>query len=428
VNVVAVALGVVVLNKQLRPLGTVAEMADQAQWIATWAASPQAAGPDDLPPAAPHRDGLVFAGSTLRQTVHATLGGQRIRLRLSNACGGTGLPVTGVCLALPRDGRAGVSAIRAGTSRQVTFGGQPGIDLPPGAEAVCDPLDFGLAPGSNLTVTMYLARGQAPGGVTSHPGSRTTSYLAAGNRLAGEDLAAAVLTDHWYFLGGLEVQAGPGAAAVVIVGDSLTDGRGSTTNANDRWPDRLFARLQSDPATSRVAVLNQGIGGNRVLSDGLGPGALTRLDRVLAQNGVRWLVVFEGVNDLGTAEPTQTAQQNAARDLISAYRLMIARARALRVLVFGATLTPFGGHVTYDDSRGRREAARQAVNQWIRSGNEFDAVFDFDRAVRDPAGPRRLLAPYDSGDHLHLSPAGYQALADAVPARLFSALADAAGQ
>ena len=403
-------------------------MADPAQWIATWVASPHAAGPDDLPPAPLHGDGLVFAGSTLRQTVHVTLGGQRIRLRLSNACGSAALAVAGVCLALPRGGQAGVSGIQAGSSRQATFGGQPGIDVPPGAEAACDPVGFGLAPGSNLTVTMYLARGQESGGITSHPGSRTTSYLAAGSRLTGEDLTAAALTDHWYFLGGLEVQAGPGAAAVAIVGDSLTDGRGSTTNGNDRWPDRLFARLQSDPATSRVAVLNQGIGGNRVLSDGLGPGALTRLDRVIAQNAVRWLVVFEGVNDLGAAEPTQTAQQNAARDLISAYRLMVMRARALQMLVFGATLTPFGGHAGYDDSGGRRETARQAVNHWMRTSHQFDAVLDFDRAVRDPSSRRWLLAPFDSGDHLHLSPAGYQALADAVPARLFRPPPSAAGQ
>jgi lysophospholipase L1-like esterase len=223
------------------------------------------------------------------------------------------------------------------------------------------------------------------------------------------------------------VQAGPGAAAVAVVGDSLTDGRGSTTNGNDRWPDRLFARLQSGPDASRVAVLNQGIGGNRVLSDGLGPAALARLDRVMAQNAVKWLVVFEGVNDLGTAGPTRTAQQTAAQDLISAYRLMITRAQALGMLVFGATLTPFGGHATYDDPRGRREAARQAVNDWIRSGQRFDAVLDFDRAVRDPACPRRLRAGYDSGDHLHLSPAGYQALADAVPAVLFAAPPAAAG-
>ena len=388
-------------------------------WISTWVASPQPAGPDDLPPAPLRRRGLVFADCTLRQTVHVTLGGQRLRLRLSNAYGSADLNLTGVCVALPRDGRAGVSAIQAGTSRRLTFGGQPGTDIPAGADAASDPLDFDLAAGSNLTVTMYLARGQTPGGVTAHPGSRTTSYLAAGNQVTGQDLAGEIPLDHWYFLSGLEVPAGAGACAVAIMGDSLCDGHGATTNGNDRWPDRLFARLQLVPARSRIAVLNQGIGGNRVLNDGLGPSALSRLERdVLAQNAVRWLIVFEGVNDIGTAGPTQTAQQNVVQELINAYRLIITRARASGILVFGSTLTPLEGHDLYDAPPGSREEARQAVNQWIRTSREFDAVLDFDRAVRDPASPRQLLPAFDCGDHLHLSPAGYQALADAVPARL----------
>jgi lysophospholipase L1-like esterase len=397
-------------------------------WISTWVASPQPAGPDDLPPAPLRHRGLVFADCTLRQTVHVTLGGPRVRVRLSNAYGAKDLNVTEVAVALPRGGRAGVSAIRTGTSRRVTFGGQPGTDIPARAEVASDPLDFDLAAGSNLTVTMYLARGQTPGGVTAHPGSRTTSYLAAGNQVADQDLAAALPADQWYFLSGLEAQAGAGAAAVAILGDSLTDGRGSTTNGNDRWPDLLFTRLQSDPATSRVAVLNQGIGGNRVLSDGLGPAALVRLERdVLALGAVTWLVVFEGVNDIGTAGPTKTAQQNAAQDLINAYLRTIARGRASGIQVFVATLTPLRGHEGYVDSRGRREAARQAVNHWIRTSGQFDAVLDFDQAVRDPARPQRLLPSFDCGDHLHLSPAGYQALADAVPARLFRAPPEAAG-
>jgi lysophospholipase L1-like esterase len=401
---------------------------ENRQWISTWVASPQLTEPEDMPPPpfTPLADSAVLAGSTplvnttLRQTVHVTLGGQRIRLRLSNVSGGADLPVTHASVARPRGGRAGASAIEAGGASRVTFGGRPDADIPAGAEAVSDPVDFDLAPDSNLTVTLYLARGQASGEITSHPGSRTVSYLASGNHAGDEDLAAAVPVEHWYFLSGVEVPAGPGAAAIAIMGDSLTDGHGSTTNGNDRWPDRLFARLQSEPATSGLAVLNQGIGGNRVLNDGAGPAALARLEHdVLTQNAVRWLILFEGINDIGTAPATESGQQNAVHDLINAYRRITERARAARMLVFGATLTPLTGHELYDNPPGPREVTRQAVNQWIRTSGQFDAVLDFDQAVRDPASPHRLLPTFDCGDHLHLSPAGYQALADAVPLPLF---------
>jgi lysophospholipase L1-like esterase len=375
-----------------------------------------------MPPAPFSRDGVAFADSTVRQTVRVTLGGQRIRLRLSNAYGTAGLPVTAVYVALPRGGHAGASAIQPGTSRSVTFGSRPGVSIPAGDEVVSDPLDVSLEPGANLTVTMYLARGQASGGITGHPGSRTTSYIAAGNHGIDQDPAWDAAVEHWYFVGGVEVCPAPAAAAVAILGDSLTDGRGSTTDGNDRWPDRLFTRLQSAPATSRIAVLNQGIGGNRVLSDGPGPSVLARLEHdVLSYGSVRWLIIFAGVNDIGSADATQPAQHNVADGLIAAYSRMIRRARARRIMVAGATLTPFGGHSAYDDPQGHREAGRQAFNHWIRASHEPDAILDFDRAVRDPASPQRLLAPFDCGDHLHLSPAGYQALAEAVPVPWFRA-------
>jgi lysophospholipase L1-like esterase len=205
-----------------------------------------------------------------------------------------------------------------------------------------------------------------------------------------------------------------------MVGDSLTDGRGSTTNGNDRWPDQLLDRLQAQHSTSDIAILNQAAGGNRVLNDGLGPNVLARLDRdVLAQSGVEWALVFEGVNDIGTAAATEDAQKKVGDDLIAAYDQIIVRAHAQGIKVFGATITPFGGNTGYDDPAGLREATRQTVNQWIRTSRQFDAVIDFDRVSRDPAAPRQLLPAFDTGDHLHLNPTGYKALADAVPARLF---------
>ncbi|QFY13527.1 SGNH/GDSL hydrolase family protein [Nonomuraea phyllanthi] len=395
------------------------EVPDEAgHWIATWTAMPQLTEPDNLPPAPYAGKGPVLADSTVRQTVRVTAGGSRLRLRLSNAFGRTPLPITRVTVALPDGGLAGVSAIQQGSLRPVTFHGRPSAVVPAGAQFVSDPLDLALPPGTVLSVTLHLADGQAGTDITSHPGSRTTSYLAPGNQAEAAVLTGATPVEHWYFLSGVEVWAAPGAATLALIGDSLTDGRGSTTNGNDRWPDRLFDRLRADPRTAGVAIANQGAGGNRVLNDGLGPAALARLDRdVLAQSGVAWLGVFEGVNDLGTAEATEDAQKKVADDLIAAYDQIITRAHAQHIQVYGATLTPFGGSF-YDDDQGHREAARQAVNEWIRDGGGFDAVIDFDRAARDPGDPRRLVAAYDVGDHLHLSPAGYRALADAFPARL----------
>ncbi|WP_438388478.1 SGNH/GDSL hydrolase family protein [Actinopolyspora saharensis] len=392
-----------------------------SQWVNTWSSAQQLTEPANMPPDPFTGQNSVLDDATLRQTVHTSIGGGTMRLRFSNAFGGAPLPITRVSVAEPLDGRAGVSAIEPGTSREVTFHGDRSTTVPVGAQVVSDPLSFPVDARENLTVTMYLADGQASRSITSHPGSRTTSYMLAGNHAAAAKLPGATPVDHWYFLSGVEVRAKRTAAAVAVLGDSLTDGRGSTTNGNDRWPDQLVARLQRSPATADVAVLNQGVGGNRVLRDGLGPNALARLDRdVFARSGVEWLVVFEGVNDIGTAAPTKAAQRRVAENLISAYEQMIRRAHAQGIRVYGATLTPFGGHASYDDPNGHREAARQRVNDWIRSSHRFDAVLDLDRAVRDPRNPSALLPTYDVGDHLHLNPVGYRALAEAVPRGLFT--------
>jgi len=390
------------------------------QWVHSWVSMPQLTEPNNLPPAPFTQDNLVLADSTLRQSIHLSVGGPQIRLRLSNAFGGVALPITAASVALPAGGQVGVSAIEPGSARPLTFSGRSSVSVPVGAQIVSDPVDLDLPAQTNLTVTLYLTQGQASNNITSHPGSRTTSYLLAGNHLEDTELVGATPTDHWYFLSGLEVFARSDTAAAVVLGDSLSDGRGSTTNGNDRWPNQLVDRLQAQRATRNVAVLNQAAGGNRVLNDGLGPNGLGRLDRdVFAQSGVRWLVVFEGVNDIGTAGPTDVAQQAVTDDLITAYDQIVTRAHALGIKVYGATITPFGGNTNYDDPAGRREASRQAVNQWIRTSHRFDAVLDFDRAVRDPANPRQLLPAYDVGDFLHLNPTGYRAIADTVPSGLF---------
>jgi lysophospholipase L1-like esterase len=230
--------------------------------------------------------------------------------------------------------------------------------------------------------------------------------------------------DHWYQVSEIDVQAAPGAAAVVALGDSITDGHGATTNENDRWTDVLAQRLQSSAETRNIGVSNQGIGGNHLLHDGLGPSALARFDHdVLAPAGVRWVIVFEGVNDLGELARTTevSAEEHAAivSRVLAAYQQIAARAHAHGLKIYGATITPYAGSSYYHPGR-LSEADRQEVNRWIRNPGHFDAVIDFDNVVRDPAHPDQLMPAYDSGDHLHPSPAGYKAMGSAIPMALFA--------
>jgi lysophospholipase L1-like esterase len=349
--------------------------------------------------------------------VHVSVGGRTLRVRLSNEFGRAPLAVLSARIARA----AGASAIDPATDRALTFGGRPSAVVPEGAALLSDPLDFDLPPLSNLAVTIYV-RG-APAEVTGHPGSRTTSYLQTGTAVSAPALPDAVPVDHWYFLGGIDVRADPAAGAVVILGDSITDGRGSTTNGNDRWPDVLARRLQSSPANSQVSVLNAGIGGNRLLRDGLGPSALARLERdVLAQAGVRWLVVLEGINDIGTAVGAKAKGEPAAGadEIIGAYAQIIERARARGIRVYGGTIMPFEGFTYAGYYTPEGEADRRRINDWIRTSGRFDAVIDFDAATRDPAQPSRLSPAVDGGDHLHPSAAGYRIMGDAVDLKLFT--------
>ncbi len=380
-------------------------------WVGTWMSAQQLVEPANMPPAP------GFTDATLRQVVRVSIGGRALRVRFSNEFGRA--PLTLVAARVARS--AGGSGIDAATDRALTFAGRPSASIPAGTALVSDPLDFELPPLAQLAVTIHV-RG-APPDVTGHPGSRTTSHLMAGDAVSAPALSGAVLIDHWYFLAGVEVLAPASTGAVVVLGDSITDGRGSTTNGNDRWPDVLARRLQETPATAGVAVLNAGIGGNRLLRDGLGPSALARLERdVLAQPGARWLIVLEGINDIGTASGARAKGEPGATadDIIAAYGQILDRARAKGLRVYGATIMPFEGFTYAGYYTQEAEADRQRVNAWFRTSGRFDAVIDFDAVTRDLAQPARLSAAVDGGDHLHPSAAGYRIMGEAVDLKLFT--------
>jgi lysophospholipase L1-like esterase len=406
-------------------------------WVATWGCALQ---PPDQP------DDPELAHTTLRQTIRASVGGSVARLTLSNEYGEAPLVLDAVTVARPADGRAGAREVQPESVVPVTFGGSVSVTIPPGARIVSDDFAYIVEPRANLTVTLHIR--SAPAVLTTHPGSRTTSHVfrcschgpsqggpgqegscqeglpprqkpSSGRPSCTDDPGVATPVAHWYFLAGLDVRPAAPGAAVVCLGDSLTDGRGSTTDGNDRWSDVLADRLHAAGRT-HVAVVNQAAGGGRVLRDGLGIAALRRFDRdVLGTAGIRWLVVFAGINDIGRADATAAAQRRIGDELIAGYSEIVERAHAHRIAVYGATLIPFRGH-EYDDPYGRRERTRRRVNAWIRTSGQFDAVLDFDEVVRDPDDHARVLPSLHNGDGLHLNPLGYRALAAAVPLDLFA--------
>jgi lysophospholipase L1-like esterase len=374
----------------------------EKRWVGTWATGPQLTEPANVPPA----PGL--AGNTLRQNVFVTLDGPRVRVLFSNEWGEAPVSFASVHLAKSLGG----NSIDASTERPLLFGGSEAVTIPAGQTQLSDPLDFPVTALSSVAVSIYLSA--APSSVTGHPGSRTTSYLQAGNAVSTASLTGAASADHWYFITGIDVETVAPSAAIVVLGDSITDGRGSTTNGNNRWPDNLARRLKANPATAAVAVINQGIGGNAVVMGGLGPTAVARFQRdVLDQRGVRWVIVLEGVNDIGNSSDAGVADR-----ITAAFQGFIDAAHARGLLVYGAPIMPFAGSM-YDSPA--HEAARQAVNAWVRASGHFDAVIDLETAVADPQNPLQLRPSFENGDNDHLHPgvAGYQAMADAIDLSLF---------
>ncbi|MBW4038965.1 MAG: SGNH/GDSL hydrolase family protein [Acidobacteria bacterium] len=373
-------------------------------WIGTWGAAPIAKV---------NKNNDFSQDTTLRQTVHISLGGTPVRVTFTNELGTEPLTIGGANIAVA----AAPGVINPKAAYPLTFNGHSAFTIPPGAVAVSDDVALNIPALSNLTITLFLPA-QNISTITTHDLALQTNYFAPGNQLYASSLPDAHTNDSWRFLKNVEIES-PVGASIVTFGDSITDGWRSTKDANNRWPDVLAQRLQDNRSTRDLAVLNEGIGGNRVLHDEFGPNALSRFDRdVIDQAGVEFLIILEGINDIGHAQdPVHPRDAITADELITGLSQLARRAHTHGIKVFGATLTPYMG-AGYSSPAG--ETIRQAVNQWIRTTPDLDGVIDFDHVTRDPSNPSVFASAFDSGDHLHPGVAGYQSMGEAINLKLFT--------
>ena len=389
--------------------------AGSSHWVATWAASPAPQVTEDQM----HSAHLEFADQTLREIVHISLGGRSVRLRLSNMFDAQSVEIGAVHVALRGNG----ATIVPGSDQTLTFNGSATVTLPANAMLFSDPVNLAVAANGDLAISIYLPHKVMGGGI--HYSAEQTSYIGQGDQVGAASISDPQTITSWVFLAGVDVQAPSKAGAVVAFGDSITDGARSTLDANHRWPNELAKRLSARKSDER-SVVDAGIGGNRILHDAqsnirFGVNALARFDRdVLEQPGVQFVIVMEGINDLGhPGSSAPLAETVSAENLIAALQQLIERAHERGVKIYGATLTPFEGTVFQGYFSPEKEVKRKALNEWIRSSHAFDGVIDFDKAVRDPAHPDHILPAYDSGDHLHPGDAGYKAMADSIDLALF---------
>lgn len=373
------------------------------KWVGTWATAPQLVEPHNLPP----QPGL--SENSLRQIVQVSVGGKKIRVKLSNEHSKSALEIKSVEIALAHDAGASPDIYRE-TTKLLSFNGKQGLLIEPGAIVTSDPIKFKMGDRANVAITIHYGHCDNKI-VTGHPGSRTTSYLAEGNT---SDFSTAQKIDHWYTICGIDVVGKKSSRAVAILGNSITDGRGSTTNHQNRWADNFSRYLLKNKHTRDVAVLNLGIGGNCVLRGGLGPCANKRYKRdIIEQAGVKYVIVFEGINDLGGSRNGE----QTAKELIESYKTMIAEAHAKGLKIYGATITPFKGNNYYTPDH---EKARATVNEWIRTSGQFDAVIDFDKIMRDPENPEALHPRFlFENDWLHPNADGYVLMGESVDLKLF---------
>jgi lysophospholipase L1-like esterase len=396
-----------------------AQRADTGDWIETWTASPQPVWDAEF--VVPINIPRALRNQTVRQIARVSIGGNRVRVVLSNEYGSRPLVIGAAHVALAASG----ATIVAGSDRALSFDGHPSVTIPPGAPVISDPVDLIVAPLSSVAVSLFLP-GQTPL-TTIHWEGVQTAYISPEGNFAGDsDMKADSTIKSRLFLSGIMVDAPPNARAVVTFGDSITDGATSAPDANHRWPDVLAGRLVQAGGTP-IAVLNEGISGARVLSDRMGVNALARFDRdVLSHPHADTVILMMGINDIGWPDCLLAPHEQApsADDIIEGYKQLIARAHLHGMRIISATLTPFE-----DTFKGKafegyyntdKEQKRQAVNQWIRSSGAFDGVIDFDAVARDPNRPTHILAAFDSGDHLHPQDDGYKAMADSIDLKMLT--------
>ena len=372
-------------------------------WVGTWGTAPQLVERHNNPPA----PGL--ANNSLREIVQVSIGGKKVRLKLTNEFSTEATEIKAIELSIAKTSGSS-SEIDEKSTVSLTFEGKPSVTIPAGGHIVSDAVKFPIGNRENVAITIHY--GSVSPSVSGHPGSRTTSYIKEGNT---NDFTGAVRTDHWYNIQTLEVEAPKTAGAVVILGNSITDGRGSTTNEQNRWADVLSRRLLVNKATSKVGVLNMGIGGNCVLRGGLGPTGKDRYHRDLfGQEGVKWIILFEAVNDLGGARNgVETAQR-----IIDVYKDIIDEAHQKGIRVYGATITPFKGNNYYSEDH---EKGRKTINEWVRTTNLLDGVIDFDQAVRNPVDPEAMQKEFlFENDWLHFNAKGYETMGNCIDLNLFT--------
>lgn len=373
------------------------------QWVATWATAIQKVEPHNLPPA-PH-----LADNTLRQIVEVSIGGNNVRLQLSNQYNTTDTEIRKIELSeATTQGES--PEIKDNTTATILFAGKQEVTMKAGETITSDPIAFRLSPRMKVAITIYFGK-CSDTDISGHPGSRTTSYIAQGE---SNDFTNCIRTDHWYYISNLQVETSSKTGAIAVIGNSITDGRGTTTNHQNRWTDILSQRLLNDKRTAHLSVLNFGLGGNCVIRGGLGPTANSRFDRdALQSEGVKYIIVFEGVNDIGSSwNPNETATQ-----LIESYKQMIQKAHQQGLVIYGATIMPFKGNQYYSPEK---EQARQTVNAWIRYSGAYDGVIDFDQIMRDTDHPDRLNPAFlFENDWLHPNADGYKCMGENINLKLF---------
>lgn len=373
------------------------------KWVGTWSTGVQLVETRNNPPST----GLT--GNSLRQVVRVSIGGEALRVKFSNEYSKSPVTMHSVQIAASTGG----SVINLSTNLKLTFNGKQEVTMEPGTTITSDPVAFKLQPRMDVAITIYF--GDTSPDITGHPGSRTNSFLLSGNNASVTDFSGSAITEHWYVINGIDVQAASTSSCIAILGNSITDGRGSTTNMQNRWPDLLSERLLANPATNQVGILNLGIGGNCVLKDCLGTAGINRYERdILKQAGVKSVIIFEGVNDIGGVRSADAAT-SVASGLIAAYQMMIDSAHSRGLKIYGATITPFKGNGYYNQYS---EVCRTEVNGWIRGSGRFDAVFDFDKVVRSPADTTSLVSS-NQNDGLHPDLEGFKKMADCIDLKLF---------